>query len=565
MAYQLFQLPRQLNISSNLTLLSAAKAYFYVPGTTTPRDTYSDPELATPHTNPVVADAAGVFAPIYLNPTLEYKVTLKTSADVELYSTNKASDQFLSAAVIGSVLWPRTAAEIAAGVTPTSYAYPPLNVQRYGTTWDAIQTAINVANAASGGCVYLPAGQYTKASASTINMRSNVRITGDGYKSEIFVPNGANWSDNVLKFESITKASADNIRINGNRASTGGGTRYGFYFGGADQCSLTNVYVHACEGDGIHAYDSDGCVITGCQSFDNLYHGIELEQTRDSVASSNNCYSNLRHGIYVFEGEVGATGSKGLIVSANACHDNTQYGIAVQGPLTEDITVHGNSVRNNGEYGITIFDQVKGAVVSGNIVAYNGYTGIYLFRIKRAIVLGNQLRNNSQDTHGGYQEIHLDSQVADTLTRSQFNVIAGNVINIDGATKSAYGIKENSTSDGPNIVQGNSCPVSGSSGTISVLHETGANNSFLLCKNNYGRIDLNRGTATFDGDGAETEFLIPHELSPDEPRGVSVTAGSPDASGARSVASDATNIIVTFTVAPIAGTGNVILRWSATT
>lgn len=61
---------------------SGAKAYFYQTGTTTPQDTYSDSALSTPNANPLVADSAGRFGPAYGPTTTDYKVVLKTSADV---------------------------------------------------------------------------------------------------------------------------------------------------------------------------------------------------------------------------------------------------------------------------------------------------------------------------------------------------------------------------------------------------------------------------------------------------------------------------------------------------
>src|SRR5210317_53048 len=62
---------------------------------------------------------------------------------------------------VGAVLWPRTAAEVSAGVTPTNYQYEPGNVLRYGTnttpgTTDmtaAYTSATDVMAAAGGGVV----------------------------------------------------------------------------------------------------------------------------------------------------------------------------------------------------------------------------------------------------------------------------------------------------------------------------------------------------------------------------------------------------------------------------
>lgn len=137
MTHQLFQLPRQTAISSNLTLISGAKVRFYLTGTSTPTDTYQDSGLTTPHTNPVVADAAGRLPAIYLNPSVVYRITFTDSNDVEIYpAIDPANDQVLSQSIIGGLLYPRTAAEIAAGVTPSQYHYlEPLDPRRYSTSF----------------------------------------------------------------------------------------------------------------------------------------------------------------------------------------------------------------------------------------------------------------------------------------------------------------------------------------------------------------------------------------------------------------------------------------------
>jgi hypothetical protein len=68
---------------------AGAKLTFSQTGTSTLQNTYQDVALTTPHANPVVADSNGVFAPIYLDPTLpNYRVTYTTSADVLVYQVD---------------------------------------------------------------------------------------------------------------------------------------------------------------------------------------------------------------------------------------------------------------------------------------------------------------------------------------------------------------------------------------------------------------------------------------------------------------------------------------------
>jgi hypothetical protein len=69
--------------------LAGSKLTFSRTGTTTPQNTYTDAALTVASSNPVVADASGVFAPIYLDPTLpNYRVKYTTSADVLIYQTD---------------------------------------------------------------------------------------------------------------------------------------------------------------------------------------------------------------------------------------------------------------------------------------------------------------------------------------------------------------------------------------------------------------------------------------------------------------------------------------------
>ena len=81
----LFAPPWFVPVSGAGTTYPGAKLYFYETGTTTPKDTFSDPDLDPSHLheNPVVADADGQFPPIYLEAG-EYKAVLKTSADATL-------------------------------------------------------------------------------------------------------------------------------------------------------------------------------------------------------------------------------------------------------------------------------------------------------------------------------------------------------------------------------------------------------------------------------------------------------------------------------------------------
>lgn len=62
--------------------IAGAKARFYLSGTTNNATTYSDAALTTPNTNPVIADSAGRFPPIYLNPDVTYRIQVLDASNV---------------------------------------------------------------------------------------------------------------------------------------------------------------------------------------------------------------------------------------------------------------------------------------------------------------------------------------------------------------------------------------------------------------------------------------------------------------------------------------------------
>ena len=84
MAARLFFIPKAIPLNTTGALMSGAKANFYITGTTDRQNTFSDKALTAANANPVVADGNGVFGPIYLDDSLNYKVDLTDSDDNSL-------------------------------------------------------------------------------------------------------------------------------------------------------------------------------------------------------------------------------------------------------------------------------------------------------------------------------------------------------------------------------------------------------------------------------------------------------------------------------------------------
>lgn len=174
-------LPIQKFFDNNGNPLVGGLLFTYASGTSTKIATSRD-QAGTTNTNPVVLDYRGE-ASVWLDQTLTYKFVLAPAGDTDpptkpIWTVDNISAGItfasLTAQIIGQILYPRTAAEIAAGVTPSAYQYGAYDVRRYGAiecsksnaaqqvlNKAAIQTAISVLNAdvnGGGGMVLVPSG-----------------------------------------------------------------------------------------------------------------------------------------------------------------------------------------------------------------------------------------------------------------------------------------------------------------------------------------------------------------------------------------------------------------------
>jgi len=141
----------------------------------------------------------------------------------------KALTDLATGKTIGSLLYPQTAAEIAAGVTPTNYAWPTLVPLRYGAVGDgitndavAVQAAFNVAGKA-GGEVYFPAG-YTFLCSADITVP-----TASTFGGPCASMRGQGWPNYSIAFG--TGSTYGFIYLGGG-ATTGGVTSSNYYYAG---------------------------------------------------------------------------------------------------------------------------------------------------------------------------------------------------------------------------------------------------------------------------------------------------------------------------------------------
>jgi hypothetical protein len=153
--------------------------------------------------------------------SLYYRVT---SADPITIGTDAITFEQVSGsltqATVGAALYPRTAAEIAAGVTPTDYSYAPGHVLRYGENTTPgttnMATAFQAAISSHPGEVFVPAGTYLIG--SQLVCPDDTRIVGAGHTRTIITKG---FSGDLFSFGYYF--SMADLNINGAKATRTGG------------------------------------------------------------------------------------------------------------------------------------------------------------------------------------------------------------------------------------------------------------------------------------------------------------------------------------------------------
>ena len=170
--------------------ISGAKARFYLTGTTNNATTYSDAALTIANANPVIADSAGRFPAIYLNPTVTYRLQVLDANNVLILdrdpintpATSTDGDDWSVLASIAS-LQARTGAVTAPELIALSYNYV----------------------AGDGGGIF----RYDASDTTTADNGGTVIVDADGkrWKRQFSGPLNASWFGNLAT--TFTQATLD--------------------------------------------------------------------------------------------------------------------------------------------------------------------------------------------------------------------------------------------------------------------------------------------------------------------------------------------------------------------
>ena len=192
MTVQLAPEPKLQFFNNQGGFLAGGQLLSFAAGTSNPQATYTDSTQTTVNPNPVILNARGE-ASVWFNTAFSYKLVLQDQIGNQIWTQDNIPGGSitlaqLTQALIGSILYPQTQAEIAANVTPTNYAYPTLYIERYGggvsasanLNSAALGFAFSVITQQGGGTVYM-LGAGTYAFTSTFILPQYCTLQGGGY------------------------------------------------------------------------------------------------------------------------------------------------------------------------------------------------------------------------------------------------------------------------------------------------------------------------------------------------------------------------------------------------
>lgn len=166
------------------------KLYFYVSETVTPKTVWTDIDLSIPHTNPVVADAAGRFDSIFMDGSA-HRVVFTDQKDVQVWAIDDVYGLPGAADLqpnIRSQIESFTATAAQVLFTLTTYTYTPGQNQ--------LLVFVN-------GALQIPVTNFTETSTSSFTLTSGAE-DGDTVVAVIGTPVSTNFSSFDLLAVNLT-------------------------------------------------------------------------------------------------------------------------------------------------------------------------------------------------------------------------------------------------------------------------------------------------------------------------------------------------------------------------
>lgn len=288
-------------------IASGAKAYFYNENTSTPRATYSDAVLATPRTNPVVANAAGIFGATFLQ-TGDYRLRITTSDGTEITDMDNIPPPIT------------TEAEASGGVDAQYLIATGQLIHKYGTgsvTGFVRANGRTIGNAASSGT------ERANADTSPLyvflyNSDANLAVSG-GRGANAAADYAANKTIALPDMRGRALVGLDDMGSSVASIITGA-TALGVVGGEQTHALITGELASHAHTAGTLAADSNGAHT----HFQYGNTGTTTANPVDAVTQPNVQYNAVNDFSYITQGSVTAA-TLGL-TSSNGAHTHTVSG-----------------------------------------------------------------------------------------------------------------------------------------------------------------------------------------------------------------------------------------------
>ena len=147
--------PTYRAVDANGVPMSGAQLQWYLTGTTTPSAVFTSATLATPLANPVISDSAGLFPPMFRDPTVTYRAQLLASLGALVQDLDPVAAPFVNPS--GSII----ATMLLAGTAVTNIGYIPVN--RAGDTAVNLALAFTAPSTTSAGYLGAPRNEQDVA------------------------------------------------------------------------------------------------------------------------------------------------------------------------------------------------------------------------------------------------------------------------------------------------------------------------------------------------------------------------------------------------------------------
>jgi hypothetical protein len=433
---------------------------------------------------------------------------------------NNAWQSKVDLSQIGTTIptYPQTAAEIAAGVTPTNYTYPAGNVLRYGADpTGTVSSNTAVANAdlalsgVYGGVIYFPKGIYL-VTAITISNAADVRGDGIGATqiyagdatSNVFTATGSSVSfhdfsmsasvtrtagryfyatttSSIVQFynlyllnwyfgidvEGTNYTIRDSILTNGVAAS-GEGIRIGF---DSSPGTLSDIVIDNIKVDNASGARPFACVAIGAAGDvsmidDNLQHCVQdlsIQPSGSSVVASvysvNSFFDNAgSYGVFAQPQGSGAAIVRSRFIgpwASSAGVDGMFFDTSAHGGTIDGVDIIGAHVFDNTSQGLSVAGTGTVRVkILGSEIAANTNAGVLI----NAGVTNFQIQENTIGPSGAFGANNYAIQILAGAS-NQYEITGNDLCgNTTGAlANSGTGLTFN--------VGGNLCTPGGLSGT----------------------------------------------------------------------------------------------------